>query len=105
MARWCTSCAMVNRSRRWYRPIVVTAGAAAVEALEEAEDIRSARVLRTVATLADDPRPLGATRLVGADDLWRIRVGDYRVVYAIEDDQLVVIVVRVAGRGKVYRDI
>ncbi|MEO7195071.1 MAG: type II toxin-antitoxin system RelE/ParE family toxin [Pseudonocardiaceae bacterium] len=64
-----------------------------------------ARVLRKVATLADDPRPPGATRLVGADDLWRIRVGDYRVVYAIEDDQLIVIVVRVAGRGKVYRDI
>ncbi|MGH3802467.1 MAG: type II toxin-antitoxin system RelE family toxin [Pseudonocardiaceae bacterium] len=64
-----------------------------------------ARVLRKVAALADDPRPPGATRLVGADDLWRIRVGDYRVVYAIEDDRLVVIVVRVAGRGKVYRDI
>ena len=58
-----------------------------------------ARVLRKVAALEDDPRPLGATRLVGADDLWRIRIGDYRVVYAIEDDRLVVIVVRVAGRG------
>lgn len=34
-----------------------------------------------------------------------IRIGDYRVVYAIEDDRLVVIVVRVAGRGKVYRNI
>lgn len=64
-----------------------------------------ARVLRKVAALADDPRPSGATRLVNADDLWRIRVGDYRVVYAIEDDRLVVIVVRVAGRGRVYRDI
>ena len=64
-----------------------------------------ARVLRKVAALADDPRPPGATRLVNADDLWRIRIGDYRVVYAIEDDRLVVIVVRVAGRGKVYRDI
>jgi mRNA interferase RelE/StbE len=64
-----------------------------------------ARVLRKVAALEDDPRPPGATRLVGADDLWRIRIGDYRVVYAIEDDRLVVIVVRVAGRGKVYRDI
>jgi mRNA interferase RelE/StbE len=61
-----------------------------------------ARVLRKVAALEGDPR---ATRLVGADDLWRIRVGDYRVVYAIEDDRRVVIVVRVAGRGKVYRDI
>lgn len=64
-----------------------------------------ARVLRKIAALEDDPRPPGATRLVGADDLWRIRIGDYRVVYAIEDDHLVVIVVRVAGRGKAYRDI
>jgi mRNA interferase RelE/StbE len=64
-----------------------------------------ARVLRRVGALEDDPRPPGATRLVGADDLWRIRVGDYRVVYAIEDDRLVVIVVRVGGRGRVYRDI
>jgi mRNA interferase RelE/StbE len=62
-------------------------------------------VLRKVAAVADDPRPPGATRLVGADDLWHIRVGDYRVVYTIEDDRIVVIVVRVAGRGKVYRDI
>jgi mRNA interferase RelE/StbE len=64
-----------------------------------------ARVLRKVAALEDDPRPPGVTRLVGAADLWRIKVGDYRVVYAIEDDRLVVIVVRVAGRGKVYRGI
>ena len=61
-----------------------------------------AHVLRKVAALEDDPRPPGVTRLVGADDLWRIKVGDYRVVYAIEDDRLVVIVVRVAGRGNVY---
>ncbi len=62
-------------------------------------------MLRKVAALEDDPRPPGVTRLVGADDLWRIKVGDYRVVYAIKDDRLVVIVVRVAGRGKVYRNI
>jgi mRNA interferase RelE/StbE len=47
-------------------------------------------VLRKVAALEDDPRPPGATRLVGADDLWRIRIGDYRVVYAIEDGRLLV---------------
>jgi mRNA interferase RelE/StbE len=64
-----------------------------------------ARVLRKVAVLEDDLRPPGVTRLVKADDLWRIRIGDYRVVYAIEDERLVVIVVRVAGRGRVYRDI
>ncbi|GGM77468.1 hypothetical protein GCM10012275_55210 [Longimycelium tulufanense] len=39
----------------------------------------------------------------GPDDLWRIRIGDYRVIYTIQDDRLIVTVVRVAGRGHVYR--
>ena len=43
--------------------------------------------------------------LKGAANLWRIRVGDYRVVYAIEDDRLVALVTAVAGRGAVYRNI
>jgi mRNA interferase RelE/StbE len=65
-----------------------------------------ARVLRKVAALEDDPRPPGATRLIGADDLWRIRIGDYRVVYATENDHLVVIVVRSqdAARSTVTSD-
>ncbi|MDN5855181.1 MAG: type II toxin-antitoxin system RelE/ParE family toxin [Actinomycetia bacterium] len=62
-----------------------------------------ARILRKVEALADDPQPPGTIRLTGADDLWRIRVGDYRVVYTITNARLVVTVVRVAGRGKVYR--
>ena len=63
------------------------------------------RILRKVDALADDPRPPGVIRLAGAPDLWRIRIGNYRVVYGIEDDRLIVSIVRVASRGKVYRDI
>lgn len=63
-----------------------------------------ARVLRKVTALADDPRPPGATRLVGADDLAHWGRGLPRGLRD-RDDRLVVIVVRVAGRGKVYRDI
>lgn len=55
--------------------------------------------------LADDPRPAGVVRLSGYHDMWRIRVGDYRVVYEIRDDRLIVTIVRVAGRGTVYRDL
>ncbi|MGH3717969.1 MAG: type II toxin-antitoxin system RelE family toxin [Pseudonocardiaceae bacterium] len=44
------------------------------------------------------------TRLVDADDLWRIRIGDYRVVYEIQDDELIVRVIRIAHRGVVYRN-
>jgi len=62
-----------------------------------------ARILRKVATLADDPRPPGVRKLTGADALWRLRIGDYRVVYAIHDDRLLVTVVEVGHRRLVYR--
>lgn len=64
-----------------------------------------ARILRKIAALADNPRPHGVVRLTGDSDLWRIRIGDYRVVYTITDDRLVVTVVRVAPRGSVYRSL
>lgn len=60
------------------------------------------RIGEAIATLATDPRPAKCKKLVG-DDHWRIRVGDYRVLYSIEDDRLVVRVVRVAHRREVYR--
>lgn len=63
------------------------------------------RIVRKVESLADDPRPYGVLKLTGPDNLWRIRIGDYRVVYTIRDDRLIVAVVRVANRGAVYREI
>ena len=56
-----------------------------------------------IQALADDPRPAGAKKLKGRDDLWRIRAGDYRIVYEVRDQILVVLIVRVAHRRDVYR--
>lgn len=53
--------------------------------------------------LAHNPRPAGCGRLTGKDGLWRIRVGDYRIVYEIQDNVLVVMVVRLGHRREVYR--
>lgn len=61
------------------------------------------RIVRAVRKLSADPRPHGCRPLVGFDGLWRIRVGDYRVVYAIEEEDVIVIVVRIAHRREVYR--
>jgi len=61
------------------------------------------RVLAATESLADEPRPPGARKLVGADDVYRVRVGDYRIVYQIHDDVLTVHVVRVGHRRDVYR--
>ncbi len=60
------------------------------------------RVIAKVETLADEPRPPGVKKLKGADDLYRVRVGDYRIVYAIHDGILLVILVRVRHRKEAY---
>jgi mRNA interferase RelE/StbE len=61
------------------------------------------RVLRTVENLATDPRPPGCRKLQGSDNAFRIRVGDYRVVYTVDDSVLIVAIERVRHRGEVYR--
>ena len=60
-------------------------------------------ITRKIDALADEPRPWGAEKLRGADDLYRIRAGDYRVIYQIRDDVLLILVVRVGHRRDVYR--
>lgn len=60
------------------------------------------RILDQIASLAAEPRPHGCEKLAG-QDRYRIRQGRYRVVYAIEDDKLIVWVVKVGHRRDVYR--
>jgi mRNA interferase RelE/StbE len=62
------------------------------------------RVVAQIEALAVDPRPNGSTRLTGyRPPAWRLRVGEYRIVYEIHDRDVLVIVVNVAPRGEVYR--
>jgi mRNA interferase RelE/StbE len=61
------------------------------------------RVMKALATLKHTPRPVGATKLEGIEEAYRIRVGDYRVLYRIQDRVLTVTVVRVGHRRDVYR--
>jgi mRNA interferase RelE/StbE len=61
------------------------------------------RVARAIDALASDPRPAGVKKLQGDANLWRIRLGAYRIVYEIYDDKLIVLIVRVADRKDIYR--
>ncbi|WP_374687126.1 type II toxin-antitoxin system RelE/ParE family toxin [Promineifilum sp.] len=61
------------------------------------------RVNERILALRDEPRPPGTRRLSGAVEGWRIRVGDYRVVYQIDDTEQIVTMVRVRHRREVYR--
>ena len=59
------------------------------------------RIDAALLALGDDPRPPGSQKL-GNVDAWRIRVGDWRVIYQIKDDQLLVLILRVGQRRDVY---
>jgi mRNA interferase RelE/StbE len=61
------------------------------------------RIARAIDALSSQPRPPGCKKLAGEDDLWRIRVGDHRVIYQIQDDRLIVRVVRIGDRKDIYR--
>ena len=60
-----------------------------------------ARILKRIDALADDPRGTGCEKLSGQEKC-RVRQGVYRIVYEIEDDRLIVTVVKVGHRGQVY---
>ena len=74
----------------------------AAKELDSLSDALFARIDRKIVALAENPRPHGCKKLKGYKDQWRVRVGDYRVVYTIDDTNLLVEVTRVRHRSEVY---
>ena len=60
------------------------------------------RIIRCIGQLAEDPRPPGSKKLSG-NDKYRVRQGSYRIIYSIEDNELIIVVVKVGHRKDVYR--
>ena len=61
------------------------------------------RIFSAIENLALDPRPSGHKKLSGEENAYRIRIGSYRVIYEIEDEALMVYVVKAGARGDVYK--
>ncbi len=74
---------------------------AAVRALRKLDPPVARRVQAVIALLAEDPRP-PASRPLRGRPAWRVRVGDYRVIYTIEDDVLLIVVVTLGRRRDIY---
>lgn len=71
-----------------------------LERISRKEDLR--RVVRRIESFAADPRPAGCTKLTGREE-YRVRQGMFRIVYAVDDEEQVVRVVKVGHRRDVYR--
>jgi mRNA interferase RelE/StbE len=74
----------------------------AQKALDKMSPELRARILVGIHALHHDPRPTGCKKLIGKRSYYRIRVGDYRVIYTIDDGILRVLVVEVGHRGGIY---
>jgi mRNA interferase RelE/StbE len=70
--------------------------------LDALDDALFTRIDRKILALADNPRPPGCKKLKGYKDQWRVRVGDWRVVYIIDDEARLVSITRIAHRREVY---
>ncbi len=61
------------------------------------------RVERELSRLSEAPRHAGVIRLQANDELYRVRVGDLRLIFSVEDDMLLVLIVKIGQRGSIYR--
>ncbi len=75
----------------------------AVRQLRKLDPVARRRVQAAIELLAEEPRPSGARKLAGGEGEWRVRTGDYRIVYEIRDNVLLVLVVAVGHRRDIYR--
>jgi mRNA interferase RelE/StbE len=71
--------------------------------LENIQRDTAERIIVAILKLTDEPRPQGCKKLQSVQGLWRIRVGDYRVVYQIDDQGYIIIVEVISHRKDVYR--
>jgi len=77
----------------------------AVKSLKKISKPHLSKVLEAIEKLELDPKPKGCKKLVGQVDLWRIRVGDYRIIYSIESEVKVILITQIGSRGDVYKSI
>ncbi len=71
--------------------------------LKSLTDSVQKRIVKRLKSLRENPRPQGVKKLAGEEDLYRIREGDYRIIYTIQDKELIVLVVKIGDGKEVYR--
>ena len=83
-----------------YQVIIKPAAHRDIKKLARPDQIR---IIKRLESLSENPRPSGTKKLRGAEDLFRVREGNYRIIYQIQDELLVVLVVKVGHRREIYR--
>jgi mRNA interferase RelE/StbE len=75
----------------------------ASKALEKIDGVTRKRIIEVIRSLADNPRPPGSKKMKNRAG-WRVRIGDYRVIYGVNDERSIVSVAKIGHRREVYRE-
>jgi mRNA interferase RelE/StbE len=75
----------------------------AAKSYRQLDPVLQRRVERELSRLSEAPRHAGVIRLQANDELYRVRVGDLRLIFSVEDDMLLVLIVKIGQRGSIYR--
>ena len=84
-----------------YKVEIASAPAKYLERLRD-ESLKR-RIVKSLRSLEANPRPPGCLKMQGQDELYRVRVGDYRIIYQVQDAVLLVLVVNIGNRRDIYR--
>ncbi len=84
-----------------YKVLIKPSAVRELEKVQRQKDLQ--RLVERISSLAADPRPAGCEKLSGRVDKYRIRKGDYRILYSINDAESTVVVVKIGHRKDVYR--
>ncbi len=75
----------------------------ALKALSKLPEKESAKISNAIDKLAEDARPNGCKKLEGRDDAYRIKSGNYRIIYEINDGELLILVLEIGNRKEIYK--
>lgn len=67
------------------------------------DEVLTGRLVTALRELGENPRPPGCLKMAGSEGFYRVRVGEYRIIYQVHDDRLVVLVVEIGHRRDIYR--
>ncbi len=81
----------------------ITFTATAIKALKKIPKTEQKRIIKAIQKLANNPRSAGTKKLQAETDLYRIRIGQYRVIYSIDDGNITLLVVKIGHRKDIYK--
>ncbi len=80
----------------------ITVSKSALKELQKLPKEANNKIIPSISKLANNPRPTGSKKLKGSNSNWRIRVGNYRIIYAIDDEILIVDIRKIGHRRDIY---